>query len=85
MILLINKKEKFAFYKEDEQKEENMKILEIIGFDKETVKEINIKETLAIFILLLTMTIISDDIISMLTVFFMIVSAIALLYLSKKR
>lgn len=62
-----------------------MKILEIIGFDKETVKEINIKETLAIFILLLTMTIISDDIISMLTVFFMIVSAIALLYLSKKR
>ena len=62
-----------------------MKILEIIGFDKETRKEINIKESLAIMIVLLSLTIISDNIESMLVVFFMIVSAIALLYLSKKR
>ena len=62
-----------------------MKILEIIGFDKETRKEINIKESLAIMIVLLSLTIISDNIESMLVVFFMIGSAIALLYLSKKR
>ena len=62
-----------------------MKILEIIGFDKETRKEINIKESLAILIILLSLTIISDNIESMLVVFFMIVSAIILLCLSKKR
>ena len=62
-----------------------MKILEIIGFDKETRKEINIKESLAIMIVLLSLTIISDNIESMLVVFFMIISAIILLYLSKKR
>ena len=62
-----------------------MKILEIIGFDKETRKEINIKESLAIMIILLSLTIISDNIESMLVVFFMILSAIVLLYLSKKR
>ena len=62
-----------------------MKILEIIGFDKETRKEINIKESLAIMIILLSLTIISDNIESMLVVFFMIVSAIILLCLSKKR
>lgn len=62
-----------------------MKILEIIGFDKETRKEINIKEALAIMIILLSLTIISDNIESMLVVFFMILSAIVLLYLSKKR
>ena len=62
-----------------------MKILEIIGFDKETRKEINIKESLAIMIVLLSLTIISDNIESMLVVFFMILSAIVLLYLPKKR
>ena len=62
-----------------------MKILEIIGFDKETRKEINIKEALAIMIILLSLTIISDNIESMLVVFFVILSAIVLLYLSKKR
>ncbi len=62
-----------------------MKILEIIGFDKETRKEINIKESLAILIILLSLTIISDNIESMLVVSFMIISAIVLLYLSKKR
>ena len=62
-----------------------MKILEIIGFDKETRKEINIKEALAIMIILLSLTIISDNIESMLVVFFMIASAVVLLYLSKKR
>lgn len=62
-----------------------MKILEIIGFDKETRKEINIKEALAIMIILLSLTIISDNIESMLVVFFMILSVIVLLYLSKKR
>ena len=62
-----------------------MKILEIIGFDKETRKEINIKEALAIMIILLSLTIISDNIESMLVVFFMIVSAVILFRLSKKR
>ena len=62
-----------------------MKILEIIGFDKETRKEINIKEAIAIMIILLSLTIISDNIESMLVVFFMILSVIVLLYLSKKR
>ena len=62
-----------------------MKILEIIGFDKETRKEINIKEALAIMIILLSLTIISDNIESMLVVFFMIAVAVTLLFLSKKR
>ena len=62
-----------------------MKILEIIGFDKETRKEINIKESLAIIIILLSLTIVSDNIESLLVVFFMIAVAVTLLYLSKKR
>ena len=62
-----------------------MKILEIIGFDKETRKEINIKEALAIMIILLSLTIISDNIESLLVVFFMIGSAAVLHYESKKR
>ena len=62
-----------------------MKILEIIGFDKETRKEINIKESLAIISILLSLTIVSDNIESLLVVFFMIAVAVTLLYLSKKR
>ena len=64
-----------------------MKILEIIGFDKETVEEMkkDKKETLAISILFLSLTIISDNLVSLIAIFFMIALSLILLYLSKKR
>jgi hypothetical protein len=62
-----------------------MKILEIIGFDKETRKEINVKESIAVIFIFLSMTVISDNWESICLVAFMIISAFILLYLSKKQ
>ncbi len=64
-----------------------MKFLEIIGFDKESMETIKKDKmrTLAISILFLSLVIISDNIISLIAIFFMIALSLTLLYLSKKR
>ena len=64
-----------------------MKFLEIIGFDKESMEAIKKDKmrTLAISILFLSLVIISDNIISLIAIFFMIVLSLILFYLSKKR
>ena len=64
-----------------------MKFLEIIGFDKESMEAMkkDKKGTLAISILFLSLIIRSDNIISLIVVFFMIALSLTLLYLSKKR
>ena len=64
-----------------------MKFLEIIGFDKESMEAIKKDKmrTLAISILFLSLVIISDNIISLIAIFFMITLSLTLLYLSKKR
>lgn len=64
-----------------------MKFLEIIGFDKESMEAIKKDKmrTLAISILFLSLVIISDNIISLIAIFFMIALSLILFYLSKKR
>ena len=64
-----------------------MKILEVIGFDKESMEAIKKDKmrTLAISILFLSLVIISDNIISLIAIFFMIALSLTLLYLSKTR
>ena len=64
-----------------------MKILEIIGFDKESMEAMKKDKmrTLAISILFLSLVIISDNIISLIAIFFMITLSLTLLYLSKKK
>ena len=64
-----------------------MKFLEIIGFDKESMETIKKDKmrTLAISILFLSLVIISDNIISLIAIFFMIALSLILFYLSKKR
>ena len=64
-----------------------MKFLEIIGFDKESMEAIKKDKmrTLAISILFLSLVIISDNIISLIAILFMIALSLILFYLSKKR
>ena len=64
-----------------------MKFLEIIGFDKESMEAMKKDkiETLAISILFLSLIIRSENIISLIVIFFMITLSLTLLYLSKKR